>query len=182
VPGRQGKGADAPTSIEIARGDIAEIAVDAIVNAANESLQLGSGVAGAIRRGGGPSIQEECDRIGRCLTGGAVVTGAGALPARWVIHAVGPVWRGGSDGEDALLASAVSEALARAEECGAASVAIPAISTGVYGFPVERAAAISVRAARRFAASARVVSRVVFVLRDDLAAAAFARELDASRR
>src|SRR5258706_15213389 len=88
-----------PASIELTKGDITALAVDAIVNAANEHLQLGSGVAGAIRRKGGPAIQRECDRVGHCPVGGAVVTGGGDLPARWVIHAVGPVWRGGGAGE-----------------------------------------------------------------------------------
>ena len=166
--------------IELASGDITALAVDAIVNAANERLQLGAGVAGAIRRRGGPAIQEECDRIGRCPTGGAVATRGGNLPARWVIHAVGPVWAGGGEGEDGLLASAVRSALERAEEVGARSVALPAISTGIYGFPLERAATISVEAAREFARKARVVERIVFCLFDDAALRAFERALDES--
>ncbi len=149
-----------------------------MVNAANSSLQLGAGVAGAIRRRGGPSIQEECDRIGHCPVGEAVVTGAGDLKASHVIHAVGPVWRGGSGGEEAALASAVGAALERAEEVGARSVAVPAISTGVFGFPVERAAEISVAAARSFAETAKVVERIVFCLFDDRTAAAFRREVE----
>ena len=149
-----------------------------MVNAANSSLQLGAGVAGAIRRRGGPSIQEECDRIGHCPVGEAVVTGAGDLIASHVVHAVGPVWRGGSGGEEAALASAVGAALERAEEVGARSVAMPAISTGVFGFPVERAAEISVAAARSFAEAAKVVERIVFCLFDDRTAAAFRREVE----
>ena len=149
-----------------------------MVNAANSSLQLGAGVAGAIRRRGGPSIQEECDRIGHCPVGEAVVTGAGDLIASHVIHAVGPVWRGGSGGEEAELASAVGAALERAEEVGARSVAMPAISTGVFGFPVERAAEISVAAARSFAEAAKVVERIVFCVFDDRTAAAFRREVE----
>jgi O-acetyl-ADP-ribose deacetylase (regulator of RNase III) len=164
-----------PPSIELVRGDITSLDVEAIVNAANEHLQLGSGVAGAIRRKGGPAIQEECDRIGYCETGGAVVTGGGALPARWVIHAVGPVWRGGGAGEGRLLRSAVAAALERAEEIGAKSVALPALSTGVYGFPIGRAAEISIREACRFASGARSVQRIVFCLFDDAALAAFQR-------
>src|SRR5258706_7975447 len=140
-----------PASIELTKGDITALAVDAIVNAANEHLQLGSGVAGAIRRKGGPAIQRECDRVGHCPVGGAVVTGGGDLPARWVIHAVGPAWRGGGAGEEALLASAVRAALERAEEVGAKSVALPAIATGVFGFPLERAARIATGEGRRFA-------------------------------
>jgi O-acetyl-ADP-ribose deacetylase (regulator of RNase III) len=147
--------------------------VDAIVNAANERLQLGAGVAGAIRRRGGALIQEECDRIGGCAEGQAVVTGGGQLPARWVIHAVGPVWRGGDYGEEMLLASAVRAALRRAEEVGARSVALPAISTGIFGFPLERAAAISIGAARSFAEECAVVERIVFCLYDESALNAF---------
>jgi O-acetyl-ADP-ribose deacetylase len=162
-----------PAAIELVRGDITSLAVDAIVNAANEHLQLGAGVAGAIRRKGGPEIQRECDRIGHCPAGGAVVTGGGELPARWVIHAVGPVWHGGGAGEDALLASAVRSALERAEEIGAKSVALPAISTGIFGFPLECAAGISAAEARRFAPGARSVERIVFCLFDDTALAAF---------
>ena len=158
-----------PARIELVRGDITSLEVDAIVNAANEGLQLGAGVAGAIRRRGGPSIQAECDRIRHCPTGGAVVTGGGDLPARWVIHAVGPVWSGGDAGEEGLLWSAVSSALSRAEEVGAKSVALPAIATGIYGFPLERAATISIQAARAFAPNAKNVERVVFCLFDEAA-------------
>jgi O-acetyl-ADP-ribose deacetylase (regulator of RNase III) len=160
-------------SVELTKGDITALEVDAIVNAANEHLQLGGGVAGAIRRRGGPTIQEECDRIGHCSVGGAVVTGAGELPARWVIHAVGPVWRGGGAGEERLLASAIRSSLERAEQVGAKSVALPALSTGVFGFPVDRAADISMREARRFASGARSVERIIFCLFDDRALAAF---------
>jgi O-acetyl-ADP-ribose deacetylase (regulator of RNase III) len=164
-------------SIELVRGDITSLEVDAVVNAANEQLQLGAGVAGAVRRRGGPRIQEECDRIGGCPTGDAVVTGGGGLPARWVIHAVGPVWRGGGSGEEELLASAVRSALDRAEEIGAKSVALPAISTGIYGFPLEKAAEISVAEARRFAHEATAVERIVFCLFDDRAYAVFRKAL-----
>jgi O-acetyl-ADP-ribose deacetylase (regulator of RNase III) len=164
-----------PATIELAQGDITALDVDAIVNAANEQLQLGAGVAGAIRRRGGPSIQEECDRLGGCPTGSAVVTGGGQLSAKWVIHAVGPIWHGGGESEEMLLASAVRAALKRADEVGARSVALPAISAGVYGFPLARAADLSIGAARSFAAEARSVSRIVFCLFDDSALAAFER-------
>ena len=167
-----------PARIEVVEQDITLAPVDAVVNAANESLQLGAGVAGAIRRRGGPSIQEECDRIGHCATGQAVVTGAGELEARWVIHAVGPVWRGGNAGEEAALASAVEAALARAEEVGARSVAVPAISAGVFGFPIKRAAEISVAKARDFARTARAVERIVFCLFDERTAGVFRREVE----
>jgi len=108
-------------SIELTQSDIAQLRVDAIVNAANEALQLGSGVAGAIRTHGGPTIQAECDLIGTCAVGQAVVTKAGKLHAKWIIHAVGPVWKGGNYGEEMLLASAVLQALRRGEDIGAAS-------------------------------------------------------------
>ena len=166
-----------PASIELTKGDITAFDGDAIVNAANEHLQLGAGVAGAIRRRGGPTIQEECDRIGHCPVGSAVVTGGGTLPARWVIHAVGPVWQGGGMDEEATLASAVRSALEVAEEVGAKSVALPAIATGVFGFPLERAAGILTGEARRFAAAARGVERIVFCLFDDRALAAFGEAL-----
>ena len=152
--------------IELATADITTMDVDAIVNPANEALQLGSGVAGAIRQRGGASIQEECDKIGTCAVGQAVVTRAGNLKCRWVIHAVGPVWKGGSFGEEMLLASAVLQALRRGEDIGAKSVALPAISTGVFGFPLEQAAEISIAAARSFAPTAEYVERIVFVLLD----------------
>jgi len=166
-----------PASIELGKADITTLTVDAIVNAANEALQLGAGVAGAIRLRGGPAIQEECDKIGHCATGEAVVTKAGNLRVRWVIHAVGPVWRGGEAGEDTQLASAVLAALARAEEVGAKSIALPAISTGIYGFPMEKAASISIAAARSFAAKAKAVQRILFALPDDQALAAFEKAL-----
>ena len=169
-----------PPSIELIQGDITELTVDAIVNAANEHLQLGAGVAGAIRRRGGDSIQRECDRIGHCPVGGAVVTGGGDLPARWVIHAVGPVWRGGQEGEEELLASTVRSSLARAEEIGAKSVALPAIATGIYGFPLDRAAEISVEQARVFASRARSLERIVFCLFNGHALSAFEKALGAA--
>jgi len=167
-----------PARIELAKADITTLQVDAIVNAANEALQLGTGVAGAIRRAGGAGIQEECDRIGTCEVGQAVVTGAGNLPARWVVHAVGPVWRGGDLGEEMLLASAVRAALKRADEIGARSVALPAISTGVFGFPLQKAADLSIAAARSFAAEAQSVERIVFCLFDDRSLTAFERAFE----
>lgn len=159
--------------IELTKQDITVMSVDAIVNAANEALQLGSGVAGAIRQRGGPIIQEECDKIGTCAVGQAVVTRAGKLKAKWVIHAVGPVWKGGNFGEEMLLASAVLQALRRAEDIGATSIALPAISAGVFGFPLEMAAEISVAAARSFAPGAEYVERIVFCVLDEKAHAAF---------
>jgi O-acetyl-ADP-ribose deacetylase len=166
--------------IEVAQADIATARVDAVVNAANEALQLGAGVAGAIRQAGGPAIQKECDAIGHCDVGDAVVTGGGKLSARWVIHAVGPVWRGGMSGEDRLLDSAVRAALSRAEEIGARSVAVPAISAGVFGFPLYRAARISVAAARSFARTAKNVEAILFCLFDQESLSAFRRELEST--
>ena len=123
--------------VEAVQGDITAESVDAIVNAANEQLAPGGGVCGAIHAAGGPSIAAECRRIGHCPTGGAVATTAGDLPARFVIHAVGPVWQGGTRGEPDLLASAYTSALDEAVRVGARSVAFPAISTGIYGYPLE---------------------------------------------
>jgi O-acetyl-ADP-ribose deacetylase (regulator of RNase III) len=135
-------------AIELVVGDLTEQRVDAIVNAANESLLGGGGVDGAIHRAGGPEILAESSRLGGCATGDAKPTTGGQLPARWVIHAVGPRWRGGDDGEPELLASAHRRALEVARDLGARTVAFPAISCGVYGYPPELAAPVAVGAAR----------------------------------
>jgi O-acetyl-ADP-ribose deacetylase len=136
--------------IEFVVGDLTRQDVDAIVNAANTSLLGGGGVDGAIHRAGGPEILAECRRLGGCETGDAKATTAGQLPAKWVIHAVGPVWRGGAAGEAELLASAYRRALEVARDLGARTVALPAISCGVYGYPWELAAPVAVEAVRPF--------------------------------
>jgi O-acetyl-ADP-ribose deacetylase (regulator of RNase III) len=142
------------SELVLKQGDITREEADAIVNAANSSLMGGGGVDGAIHRAGGPAILEECrqirDRRGSCPPGKAVVTTAGKLKAKWVIHAVGPVWRGGQQHEDELLRSAYVESLRLAVEKEAETVAFPAISTGAYRFPVERAARVSLNAVRDF--------------------------------
>ena len=142
------------------------------MNAANTSLLGGGGVDGAIHRAGGPEILAECRLLGGCDTGDAKATTAGRLPARWVIHAVGPVWRSGEEGEPELLASAHRRALEVAHELGARAVAFPAISCGVYGYPPERAAPVAVAAVRELAHEFDVVR---FVFLDDALRRVFAR-------
>jgi O-acetyl-ADP-ribose deacetylase len=163
------------TQLELVEGDITDLVVDAIVNAANEQLQLGTGVAGAIRARGGPSIQEECNRIGSTPVGTAVMTGAGTLKARQVIHAVGP--RMGDGDEDKKLAAAVRAALALADRRGMKSIALPAISTGNFGFPIERAARIMLTEIHRFLQGGTKLDRVVLCLHGEDAFATFKREL-----
>jgi O-acetyl-ADP-ribose deacetylase (regulator of RNase III) len=163
------------TQLEILEGDITDLEVEAIVNPANEQLQLGSGVAGAIREKGGPSIQEECNRIGGTPVGTAVMTGAGHLKAKRVIHAVGP--RMGEGDEDKKLASAVRASLALADRRGLKSIALPAISTGNFGFPLERAARIILTEIQRFLQGGTKLERVVISLRGEEAFNVFKREL-----
>ncbi len=142
-------------------GDITAETTDAIVNAANDRLVRGGGVCGAIFAAAGPGLDAACAAIGRCSTGDAVATPGFALPARWIVHAVGPVWRGGDRGEPELLASAYRRALAVADELGAASIAFPAISTGIYGYPIEAATAVAVATCREAAAEGLELVRFV---------------------
>jgi O-acetyl-ADP-ribose deacetylase (regulator of RNase III) len=149
------------TRLEICVADITTLAVDAIVNAANAALSGGGGVDGAIHRAAGPGLLAECRRLGRCPTGSARITGGHGLKAKHVIHAVGPVWSGGSKDEDALLASCYRMSLGLAE--GLRSIAFPAISTGIYGFPPDRAARIAVATVTaEITASPHELQRVVF--------------------
>jgi O-acetyl-ADP-ribose deacetylase len=157
--------------IELQKGDITKMKVDAIVNAANTSLLGGGGVDGAIHKAGGKAILEECQQIrarqGGCKTGEAVITTAGKLPAKYVIHAVGPVWHGGKIEEERLLASAYSKSLSIALENNVRTIAFPNISTGVYGFPKDKAAHIAINEVKNFLTSTDQIEKVIFVCYDD---------------
>lgn len=148
--------------MSIAEGDITKLDVEAIVNAANDRLAPGGGVCGAIHRAAGPKLAEACRKIGGCPTGGARLTSGFRLKAEYVIHAVGPVWDGGKWGEDELLASAYRKSLELARDNRIASIAFPAISTGIYGFPLARATAIAVKTVADFLRANDTPARVVF--------------------
>jgi O-acetyl-ADP-ribose deacetylase (regulator of RNase III) len=164
--------------IEAIQGDITALDLDAIVNAANTTLLGGGGVDGAIHRAAGPGLREECAKLGGCPTGEARMTGGHRLKARHVIHAVGPVWHGGKRGEDELLAGCYRASFALAAQHGIRSIAFPAISTGIYGFPRDRACRVAVTEARRFTAHSAALARVVFCCFDDETLALYRAELE----
>jgi O-acetyl-ADP-ribose deacetylase (regulator of RNase III) len=160
--------------IEIRQADITRLEVDAIVNAANANLAEGAGVCGAIHRAAGPELAAECRRLGGCATGDAKITAGYHLPARHVIHAVGPVWRGGHDNEAELLASCYAKSIALAEQHELNSIAFPAISCGIYGYPIEQAASIAIESTLRALHDCSHVERVIF--------ACFSEEIETALR
>lgn len=163
--------------IELVRGDITRQDTDAIVNAANSGLRGGGGVDGAIHRAGGPAILAACAKLGGCATGEAKLTTAGNLKARFVVHAVGPIYRGGTHGEPELLASAYRRSLEVAAEHGVTSIAFPSISTGAYGFPIAAAARIATDTVVQFLRASADIALVRFVLFSDADLAAYEKAL-----
>lgn len=164
-------------TLALHRGDITKLDVDAIVNAANSALLGGGGVDGAIHRAAGPELLAECRTLGRCPTGEARITRGYRLPARHVIHTVGPVWRGGTQGEPELLASCYHNSLALAVEHGVRTIAFPAISCGVYGYPLDQAARIAVAETVRFVREHSSIETVLFVCFEEDCARAYERDL-----
>jgi O-acetyl-ADP-ribose deacetylase (regulator of RNase III) len=169
-------------ALELVQGDITRETTDAIVNAANSELLPGGGVCGAIHRAGGPTIAEECRKLraerGRVSTGHAVATNGGRLPARYVIHAVGPVWSGGASGEAEALASAYRESIHVADELGLKSIAFPAISTGIFGYPLREATETAVHTVREALARTKNVNTVRFVVFDEAALQTYSQVLN----
>ena len=166
------------TRLRLLQGDITKIEADAIVNAANEELWPGGGVSGAIHRAGGMIIEDECRRIGHTPTGQAAITTGGRLPARHVIHAVGPIWKGGSADEPELLASAYRSSLRLADEHGLRSIAFPSISTGIYGYPIEPAARVAIETVIDYLRGETGLADVAFVLFSDADLATYEGVLD----
>jgi O-acetyl-ADP-ribose deacetylase len=165
------------SKIDIIRGDITELDVDAIVNAANTTLLGGGGVDGAIHRAAGPALLAECRTLGGCQPGGAKLTKGYRLPARFVIHTVGPVWTGGERGEPQILANCYRNSLQLAVENGIKTIAFPAISCGAYGYPIQEAARIAVETTREFLATDNNIEKVIFVLWDEDICEAYRRLL-----
>jgi O-acetyl-ADP-ribose deacetylase len=164
-------------SIELLKGDIAQLKVDAIVNAANKSLLGGGGVDGAIHRAAGPELMKECRSLGGCETGHAKITNGYRLPATWVIHTVGPVWANGENNEDELLASCYRSVLALASKCFIRTLAFPSISTGAFRFPLERAARIALREIRLYLSHDDVLQKIYIVCFNDEVKDAYERLL-----
>ncbi|MGM9891692.1 O-acetyl-ADP-ribose deacetylase [Limosilactobacillus sp.] len=163
--------------IKVTEGDITKVKVDAIVNAANTTLMGGGGVDGAIHRAAGPALYAACEKFGGCPTGEARITSGFNLPAKYIIHTPGPVWHGGQHGEDQLLANSYHNSLELADRNGCSTVAFPSISTGVYSFPLKRAARIAIHTIQEFLPTARHVEEVTMVCFDPVTARAYQEAL-----